>query len=157
MAFGFFKKPFKSIVLDYSEEKTPIDLSGAKMLPIVSFPDGKIINESLDIIKLISEDECLFVGVTNEQLVEINKLLENISKFLHPLAMPAWLKTPEFNAESRSYFLAKKEKKRGPFIKLISDEYKLKSDLNKFLNKISIPENFYGGKDPNILDIMLAS
>ena len=53
MAYGFFKIPYKSIVLDYSEEKIPIDLCGKKMLPIASFPDGKLLNESLDIIKEI--------------------------------------------------------------------------------------------------------
>ena len=157
MAFGYFQIPYKSIVLDYSEEKTPINLSGSKMLPIVTFPNGNVINESLDIIKEISEGNCLFYGVSEEGMRDVNKALDDISKYLHPLAMPAWLKTPEFNSVSRSYFLSKKEKKRGPFINLISDDERLKNELTNFLNQLWIPEKFFGDEEINILDIMLAS
>ena len=42
---------YESVVLPYDDEKTPIDLTGIKMLPIMSFDDGFTTNESLVIIE----------------------------------------------------------------------------------------------------------
>ena len=42
---------YQDIPLSYADVKTPTDLIGSKMLPIIDFADGTVMGESLDLIK----------------------------------------------------------------------------------------------------------
>lgn len=157
MAFNYLKVEFDSRVLAYDNEELPLKLSGVKMLPIVTFNDGTNKNESLDIIKSINGSSKLFEDITNVEIVNVEKTLVEVGKVLHPLAMPAWLNTPEFVGSSKEYFRLKKEKKRGPFSELIKKEDELKSNLTLFLSSMKIEPQFLNKKKISILDIMLTS
>src|SRR5690606_24028982 len=98
MALGFLNINYTSRVLDYDDEKTPIDLTGTRMLPIWQKANGKNLNESLDIINEIDTDnqiEKSFLSDTTK--VEwIESWLNQLGSNLHNLAMPYWVWTPEF-------------------------------------------------------------
>jgi glutaredoxin 2 len=146
--------PFKSIVLAYDDEITPVKLTGSKMLPIISF-EGKIMNESLDIIKLIDKNHVLSVKNPNP---ELDDYLNRLSKPLFSLLMPYWVFTAEFTDSSRDYFVQKKSVKRGSFEKLFKNRFVLKSEVNILLSEIEKDLSpFYQSTSFSTHDIILAS
>lgn len=165
MAFSFLKIPFESRVLPYDDEETPLQLMGKKMLPIVEFHEENIrLNESLDII--VKADTTNQLGhdlLKGKDAERINDLLSRLGGPIHNLVMPYWVYTQEFNQQSRTYFLAKKELKRGPFNKLMRKAPTFLSQLPPLLEEV---ENMIASSDigigigkegPTIFDIMLAS
>ena len=160
MVLGFLNKTYESRVLPYHDEETPISLAGKKMLPIATIENSSmdfVSNESLIISEKLDEKRVLSENVTSEDMKEVNELLSRIGQKLHPLAMPLWVNTPEFDLRSREYFISKKEKTKGPFSELIKKSESLKKDLSNLLSKISFPKDFYKGEKLTILDIMVAS
>ena len=157
MVLGFLGIPWESIVLPYDDEKTPIKLVGKKMLPILTFKDGRHMGESLDIIEALDTDNKLSTDTYKNDTDFIN-FLNNIGKDLSALCMPYWIYTREFNDTSRMYFQKKKEAKYGPFSKLLSkkDDYILNVNvcLNDF-EKYLMP--FYKDQKISLCDILLAS
>jgi glutaredoxin 2 len=156
MAAGLLKQNFKSIVLPYNDEATPLKLMNKKMLPIFEFSSGEFSNESLDIIKRLDQNNSL----KNQESADpgLDALLSKIGSDLHSLCMPYWMYTPEFNVESREYFQKKKEMKRGPFKELIQKKEGFLKALNKTLLEVEpklLP--FYESETLGIRDIMLAS
>lgn len=159
MAFGLLKISYKSEVVPYNDEKTPLELTGVKMLPIAKF-DNEAMNESLDIIKRVDKNNILKNELLENKgtLKEIDDLLNRIGSPVHNLVMPYWIYTKEFNEESRKYFQAKKEMKRGPFNELAKKAPQFLDELNEViapLEKKLTP--FYNSNELTILDIMLAS
>lgn len=159
MALGLFKLPYKSIVVPYDDEKTPINLMGKKMLPIMVI-DGKAMNESLDIISVIDTEKRLKVAeALNSPIFDsFNELLNKLGTNVHNLAMPYWIYTPEFNEGSRAYFQKKKEQKRGPFKDLVKRKEEFTKTLLQDLSHTSqdlVP--YYRSKEITIFDIMLAA
>ncbi len=160
LALGLLEIPFESKVLSYADEETPKQLTGVKMLPIFDFGQGLAINESLDIIKRLDEKNQLKLELLESSLFsELNAELEELGKSIHNLAMPYWVWTPEFDEESRSYFVAKKSAKRGPFHLLLK---KADAEKKELVPKLwSLEEKlspWYGGEaEMTILDIMLAA
>lgn len=159
MAFNFLDMNFQSVVLPYDDEKTPIDLMGKKMLPIVEFDDGITSNESLDIIKKVDTKNLLKMDLlTPAKLDTVNDFLSRIGSDVHSLCMPYWMWTPEFNQQSRTYFQTKKEVKRGPFNKLIQNKNQFLKSLNLTLEELENKlESFYESNEFSIIDIMIAS
>ena len=155
MALGFLNISFKSVVLPYEDEKTPIELTGKKMLPIFEFQDQSM-NESSDIIQKLDIEKKIKFTQSFDDLEELTK---QIGKFVHPLAMPIWVYTKEFSDSSRSYFLEKKIKSKGPFkhlhekreifIKLAYEFFNENKDLfslndENLGDKIFISSHLYG-------------
>lgn len=156
MALGYLGQEYISRVLPYNDEKTPVDLTGLKMLPIFKFEGKKPMNESLDIIKALDEENKLKNELSHNN--ELNDLLDAIGSSVHSLCMPYWIYTPEFNETSREYFQTKKEKKRGPFYKLIQNKDEYLRKLETILNNIESDLNpFYKSDSFTIKDIMMAS
>lgn len=154
LALGYLQIPFKSIVLAYDDEITPVKLSGSKMLPIISF-EGKIMNESLDIIKVIDKNNVLSVKNPN---LELDDYLNRLSKPLFSLLMPYWVFTAEFTDSSRNYFVHKKSIKRGPFENLFKNRFILKQEVEILLLEIEKDlRPFYQSTSFSTFDIMLAS
>jgi len=56
MIFGFKDIGFDLITLLNDDEKTPIDLIGQKMVPILTTEDNTHMPESMDIIRFIDEN-----------------------------------------------------------------------------------------------------
>jgi glutaredoxin 2 len=160
MAMNYLKIPFKSIVLDYDDEKTPIEFTGKKMLPIIQ-KDQQYINESLDIIALLDKDDLLEHKkylANSKKLNELNDFLDELSKPMHSLTMPFWVNTKEFNQTSANYFINKKSVKRGPFKELYEKRYDLMEQVSSLLKtREQYIQKFYHGDKFSLLDIVFAS
>jgi len=160
MAAGFLNIEYNSIVLPYDDEETPNKLMGKKMLPIFDFGDGKISNESLDIIKMLDVDNKLKNDLLDDEslLKRIETLLSKIGKPVHNLCMPYWIWTPEFDDKSRAYFQKKKEAKRGPFHLIVQNKQEHLRELALVLAEVKSQLNpFIMGENLTIIDVMVAS
>ena len=91
--------------------------------------------------------------------IVVNDLINKIGGPVHSLCMPYWIWTPEFTEESRHYFKAKKEVKRGPFKNLIKNKEQFLKPLNETLSKeIEVNLNpFYKSSTLTIADLMIAA
>lgn len=159
MALGYLGLSYHSQVLPYDDEATPIKLTGKKMLPIIEI-DGKIMNESLDIISVVDKNKKIInENITKTQEFEqFDLLLNQIGPLIHSLAMPYWIYTPEFSDSARKYFQKKKEEKRGPFNELIKNQASFFRSLEiKLLEIEKNLEPFYKSNQFGIYDIMLAA
>lgn len=159
MAFGYLKIPYISQVLDYDDEKTPVELTGKKMLPILRHESGAM-NESLDIISFIDTENQLKVSqvINSLQFKKFESLLTHLGETVHSLCMPQWIYTKEFNEKSRNYFQKKKEVKRGPFRELIKNQNQFITVLEKeWPQIINDLQPFYQSSEFSLYDILLAS
>ncbi len=159
MGAGYLNLPYESRVLPYDDEKTPIALSGKKMLPIMVI-DGKPMNESLTILAAIDTHKALNIDkfLKDPRFPEFENLLSKLGSNVHNLAMPYWMWTPEFTETSRTYFQEKKEDKRGPFKELIQKKDQFSLELQNDLKKIeSDVKPFYRSDKFTVYDILLAS
>ena len=155
MAFGFLDIPWTSVPLDYDDEETPIKLVNKKMLPIVEWDSGELMNESLDIIERLDPDNILQKELA---LPPFHDLLNRLSSPLFKITMPHLVWTKEFNEKSRHYFQNKKEKTRGPFTQLVLDQQQYLDELNPILDQIvSDIDGFYRSGSVTLPDILLAS
>lgn len=159
MGLGLLRIPYESHVLPYNDEKTPMDLTGVKMLPIIVDEQGRAQNESLDILKRFDVNNVLNWDTYEKNKEEIDALINTIGSPVHSLCMPYWIWTPEFNEESRQYFQKKKEIKRGPFKNLIHNKQKYIDELNAVIEEKIEPslEPFYKSSTLTIVDIMIAA
>lgn len=154
MTLGYLKMPFKSIVLSYEDESTPLALTGTKALPIISFNE-KNINESLDIIKMLDQNNKLMLQVIDQELQD---KIENMAQNIHSLVMPYWIYTQEFSINARNYFVEKKSKKRGPFNELMKNRSQFEKVLSEPLQILeSKLHPFYQSQQLTINDIIIAS
>jgi glutaredoxin 2 len=159
MAFGYLNVAYNSKVTPYDDEKTPLDLTGVKMLPIIKDEDGAM-NESLDIIAKYDTDNKLggadFLG--SEEHKALDELLNRLGKNVHSLAMPYWIWTPEFDDNSRQYFQTKKELKRGPFSKLVQNSEQFIQPLMSDLQEIEAALcPYFESNQLHLRDIMLSA
>lgn len=159
MLLGYLNLPYKSVVVPYDDEITPVKLTGKKMLPILSI-DGEAMNESLEIMAALDQNNSLKIPIFLEKLEfkQIEQLLSDLGKNVHSLAMPYWIWTPEFTETSRAYFKNKKEEKRGPFKLLVQEQKKyitsIRQDLTTFQKELN---PFYQSKEFTVYDILIAS
>ena len=159
LVFGLLKTSYTTKVLPYSDESTPIQLTGVKMLPIATI-NGKSLNESLDIIKLVDTDNELSLDLLDEKQKRdrVEDLISRLAKPIHNLCMPYWAYSKEFNDESRAYFMKKKEAKRGPFFKLMQNKKEYLDQLAPLLQELeSKIDSFYESETLTIFDVMIAS
>lgn len=160
MGLGLLRIPWESHVLPYNDEKTPVDLTGVKMLPVIVDDEGKAQNESLDILKRFDTAGLLnWSFYQEENKTEVDGLITALGNPVHSLCMPYWVWTPEFTEESRQYFQSKKEIKRGPFKELIKNKATYIKELDTLLAEKLEPnlEPFYKSSTLTIVDIMIAS
>ena len=159
MTLGLLNLPYESIVLPYNDEKTPVELTGKKMLPIISI-NGKVMNESLDIMEALDKDNLLKIREfkASPESADFNDLLNKLGANVHNLAMPYWIYTPEFDEASRSYFQKKKEVKRGPFKDLVKNRMQFEQEMMKDLFVLNSDlRPFYKSSTFTVYDILLAS
>ncbi len=159
MALGYLGLAYKSVVLAYDDEATPIGLTGKKILPALAHPGGAM-NESLDIISFCDVQKKLDVSALTESpdYKNFETLLSSIGSLVHSLAMPYWMQTPEFTPSAREYFQKKKEQKRGPFKDLVKNQSKFTDELSSYLQKLEQNLHpFYQSSTLTLKDIMLAA
>jgi glutaredoxin 2 len=159
MAAGLLQIPYKSVVLPYDDEVTPVNLTGKKMLPIMVI-DGKPMNESLDIMQALDKNNVLKINSlkTDSNFQPLNELLTKLGANVHNLAMPYWIFTPEFNDSSRDYFQRKKEQKRGPFKDLVKKQDTFIKEISADLSLVSQElKPFYRSNIFTVYDILLAA
>jgi glutaredoxin 2 len=159
MGAGYLNLPYESRVLPYDDEKTPVALSGKKMLPIMVI-DGKPLNESLTILAAIDSGNGLGIDeiLKDPKFPEFENLLTKLGSNVHNLAMPYWIWTPEFTETSRTYFQQKKEVKRGPFKDLILKKNQFSLEVTNDLKKVESDfKPFYRSDKFTVYDILLAS
>lgn len=145
MIFGLKKVPFQLICLLNDDEKTPISMIGAKMVPILELSKGKFMPESMDIVSYIDKkkDSSLVVRKTDNKL---SHWLDKNSGLCYELAMPRWVQAPleEFKTKkSRDYFQRKKEAYIGPFKECLADSKNLIEEMSEELKGL---EAFFDGK-----------
>lgn len=159
LVLGLLNLEWESAPLPYHDEKTPLDLTGVKMLPIIEI-EGAPSNESLDIIVKLDKDNALENSRLEDKklLSEVENILSQFSLPVHSLCMPYWAWTKEFNEVSRNYFQTKKEKKRGPFHLLVQDKQKYLDMLPPLFEELAKELKPYFRSDKlTILDIMISS
>jgi len=159
MALGYLDLAYESIVLPYDDEKTPLSLTGKKMLPALN--DGsKTINESLDIIDLIDKTNRFQLKkmIATDTFKKLDKFLNLIGNPIHSLAMPYWIFTAEFSPSARDYFQKKKEQKRGPFKDLLLNQSKFLDELTPLLQELeSQLTPFYQSETLSLFDLLISS
>lgn len=154
MALGRLNLKYRSQVLAYDDQSTPVNLVGVKMLPILTV-DGKPVRESLDIIRLLDQENDLS---NDSDLTAAETFIKLVNNPVHSLAMPYWIYTPEFSDSSRDYFVKQKEAKRGPFPELVKNSPRFVEELNPHLEKLADDLNpYFQSKRLRIQDIMIAS
>ena len=159
MAAGHLNLTLTSRVLPYNDEKTPVNLTGKKMLPIMTIK-GKAMNESLDIIAAIDVQNVLRTKelLLDPDFTSFNDLLSKLGTNVHNLAMPYWIYTPEFDDVSRCYFQKKKEEKRGPFKDLVKKRKTFEDQLQNDLTSVEKDLTpFYKSENFTLKDILLAA
>lgn len=150
---------YQSVVLSYADEKAPLEMTGKKMLPIWK-DETKTLNESLDIIAHLDTKNLLRSDLLNDPKVEdeINQRLDDLSGPLFKLCMPYFVWTPEFDQNSRAYFLKKKEAKRGPFSQLLAQRSVFEKEMHRKLQNLEDHlGEFYHPEGLSVIDIMIAS
>lgn len=160
MAAGYLGVAYESKVVPYDDEQTPTKLIGKKMLPVWVDSNGKAQPESLDIIKLLDQDNKLGSQtlLQSEDWKKLECFLNEAGNSIHSLAMPYFIYTKEFDENSRKYFQKKKEEKRGPFKELVKNRPQLEEQLKLKLNQLEYDlRPFYLSDRLTVLDICLAS
>ncbi|MBY0517752.1 MAG: glutaredoxin 2 [Bacteriovoracaceae bacterium] len=153
MALGLLGLEYASHVLSYEDEATPTQLIGKKMLPIIRV-DNKVMNESLDIIRVLDVNDVL----QSTTWGNTEHFLNEIGEIVHNLVMPYWIWTPEFSPKARDYFVMKKSQKRGPFPLLAKRRQEFEEKLKPLIEKVeSQLHPFWNSSTLTIRDIGLAA
>lgn len=138
MIFGLKNTPVQLMTLLNDDEKTPIDMIGQKMVPILETSPGQFMPESMDIVQFI--DNKFPPKIVSDK--EDPLLLEILGQARTPyysLVMPRWVQSEmeEFKTDSaRKYFQNKKEQMIGPFETALENTKQFKKEITKILLKI---------------------
>ncbi len=152
MIFGLKTQSFKMVTLLNDDEKTPKQMIGKKMVPILEYKKGKFMAESLDIIKYIDQLNPPKNITSWKQNSQLSKWLDMAHNLCYSLAMPRWVKAPlkEFKTKSaKSYFQKKKEDYIGSFALAFKQTNSLKKDMEDHLQKLEVlfskKQSFFNG------------
>ncbi len=120
MIFGLKDVAVEVVELLNDDEKTPIEMIGKKMLPILEKQVGQYVPESLDIIATIDQTASHGKSIvhTAPESEELNQWLKESRQYTYALAMPRWVAMGlgEFKTQSAiDYFTHKKYDSIGPF------------------------------------------
>jgi len=158
MILGYLKIEYISKVLPYDDEIYPLKLAGKKMLPIIKLNEEKVLNESIEIILKIDKKNVLNKELFFSKRNEIEKTLDQIASVVHPLAIPYWYLTPEFDKTAGNYFRTKKEMKRGSFCELVQKSELLMDNAEMILKTLEENLNpFFQSTKMTLVDLLLAA
>ena len=138
MIFGLKNIPVELITLLNDDEKTPIDMIGQKMVPILEKAPGQFMAESMDIVQFIDAKHLPALVLKKEDEALLS-LLDEARTACYSLVMPRWLNSEmeEFKTSfARKYFQKKKEQMIGPFAKALKNTKIFKKEVENLLLKI---------------------
>ncbi len=157
MIFGLKGIDFQDEVLLNDDEKTPIEMIGQKMVPILIKENGDILPESLDIIKYIDSQNGETLIHWSESTQEMTQWLTDSRDYVYFLAMPRWVQADleEFKTQgAKDYFTKKKEGFVGPFPAVLAETKKYVKLAHEALDKLSplIQSPFVYGAEVHVDD-----
>ena len=142
MIFGLKGIRLKLKTLLNDDEKTPVSMIGAKMVPILEYKKGAFMAESLDIISYIDSKKPPAL-VNNKTTQKLAGWLDKNNLLCYKLAMPRWVKADleEFKSQqAKDYFINKKTSYIGSFEKALKESEKL---MQKMTKELDILESFF--------------
>ena len=161
MIFGLKQLPVELVTLLSDDEKTPVDMIGQKMLPILEIKTGKFMPESLDIVRFIDKQSPPQI-VSPQEDPQLMQILDEARTAYYSLTMPRWVRSDmeEFTTSSaKKYFQNKKEKMIGPFSVALANTLTFKEEIRGAFSKLEakIKTPWYLGKEISFNDIHLFS
>ena len=138
MIFGLKKQPVHIKTLLNDDEKTPIEMIGVKMVPILEYETEKFMPESMDIVDFIDKKTPPQQVESSENSQLLNWMSQN-NVLNYKLAMPRWVQSPleEFKtASARDYFEKKKTAYIGSFKECLAASPSLISQMEEDLEKL---------------------
>ncbi len=124
------------VVLLNDDEKTPINMIGQKMLPILAIAPGKFMAESLDIVDYLSQMADFDLIEDKDKETQVNDFFADNRSAIYGLTMPRWVKQPfaEFATdEAIAYFVKKKTQAIGDFATALENSPQFEKDLHNSL------------------------
>lgn len=167
LLLGYKNIPYESVELSYADSETPEKLIGQKMLPIMEFDDGKIMGESLDIMREIEyrfPHPIAFVGPVEGKFQWASMVAVGIPRYFDLLLpyFPDHYEEFEKFPEGKKYFCESKEKKRGKsFADLKAESHTLfekniRPHLQEIIDTVE-DEYFIMGPTFSVADCVLAA
>lgn len=160
MTLGLLNIPYHSVILSYSDETTPVQLTGKKMAPFIKKEDGAYLNESLDIMEYLDELQILKIRMTKQTdtFQQTENFITTISTPLFNLLMPFYLNGKEFSDQDKAYFQRQKEIKRGPFHNLVHRRQEFIVEINAHVEKLCQGLTpYYQSTHLGLCDILITS
>ncbi len=159
---------YDSVVLSYDDAETPRKLGLTKMLPILDFGEGKILNESLDILREIEQKTPYpigFIGPIEGVLQWASTAVVNIPRYFD-LLLP-WYPDhyrSEFDQfpAGEKYFRESKEAKRGKTFETLKNDRvqifdeNIRPHLQDIIDKVE-DQYFVMGPTFSVADCVLAA
>ncbi|MDO6409629.1 glutaredoxin 2 [Pantoea phytobeneficialis] len=151
MIFGLKNRPIELVVMLNDDENTPKKLIGQKMAPILQKADGSAMPESMDIVRLVDnqDGETLLNGKINPAITD---WLRHVNGYVNKLLLPriADAAFAEFaTPEARHYFREKKQASIGDFGELRKHSPGLIKNINddlRQLDKLIVKPNAVNGE-----------
>lgn len=121
------------------DEKTPKDLIGKKLLPILIKSDGEPMGESMDIVAYLNQSvaDDKKIDENADEFVQnwVSGFMPNLMKLTIPRSVE--IDFEEFKTqEARDYFINSKNEKYGDFAKLIQNSQEFIEIAEKDLNEL---------------------
>lgn len=115
MIFGVHKLPIRLKFLPNDEEQTLLSLIGKKMVPVLEEQNGRVMGESMEIVRYIDHHEAVarVIGRSNPA---ITQWLDSVRDDIRLLTLPHYvlIAFPEFKTQSAiDYYIHKKEQLLG--------------------------------------------
>ncbi|MFZ7215389.1 glutaredoxin 2 [[Pasteurella] aerogenes] len=139
MIFGLKNQSVELITLPYDDEKTPTDLVGKKVLPILIKEDDSAMPESLDIVHYVDAfygEKSLLPTVRPE----IEAWMKNVGSYYNNLLMPRFVRLGlgEYATQSAvNYFVKKKSEHFGDFAELFAQSPQYLARLQQDLRELA--------------------
>lgn len=125
-------------VLLNDDEKTPIEMVGEKIVPILAKPSGDMMIESLDIIDYLYEQNNSSLLKKPLDIEWVNLFLSENRMSIYSLSMPRWTQLPfaEFATDTAiAYFTEKKSQTIGDFSLALSQTASFSSALQQAMRE----------------------
>lgn len=128
-----------SVLLD-DDIRTPTELVGRKLLPVLVKEDGTAMGESMDIVHYVEQLPDTKRCLTGKRRREVDAWCKGIESAVYRLSMPRWGEMPvhEFSTPSaKAYYMRGKEAWLGPFSALLDKTPVLLGEVNAALATLS--------------------
>ena len=139
MIFPLKGLSFDMDVLLDDDIRTPTQLIGRKLLPILEKDDGSRMGESMDIVRYVDALPETPATITGKRRQEIGQWCSSIEHTIYQLSMPRWAEMPvhEFSTPSaKAFYIRGKEAWVGPFKPLLRQTPERLDDVHRALAQL---------------------